>query len=173
MENSKQKCPVCSKNLKGNYCMYCGYLPSGAFIGKNEPTSISDIEIYLGEKYDIINRNKNTGLIFILGPLYFIYSKCPIAGLIGILLDILIFPLTSLLGINALLTLLLIRIMHTAVDNMIYLWLCEKKIKIIKKKYNDNYKEILRANDHNTTSILSLIIALLIIVLFIIFIMTT
>ena len=76
----KMKCPKCGKpiNQKANksfYCLFCGYMENGNTITKTKKNiSASDLEIYLGDRFDKVYRNENMFTIFLL----VIFShKCP------------------------------------------------------------------------------------------------
>lgn len=164
----EKKCPNCGKPLQRNYCLHCGYMDNGVFIGKNTTQSISDVEIYLGRRYDKINRNKNAFLVFILGPFYFCYNRFLFFGLFLILVDFLVCSLLCLLFssifIRPFLIFILWRIMYVAAGNIIYLELCKIKVNIIKKIHPNDYEVLLRKKSENTTSIIMLALAILIIV---------
>ncbi len=59
------KCPNCKKKMKRNFCIYCGYMNNGNFIN-NKPFVIkeTDLELFLGKRFDVINRNKNLFTVF-------------------------------------------------------------------------------------------------------------
>lgn len=97
MENKVIRCPNCNRVLNKDWCIHCGYMTNGEFVQQNPINSISDVEIYLGDRYEKINRNKNTFFIFILGPLYFCYSRFILCGLLFVSLEILIFYLLNIL----------------------------------------------------------------------------
>ena len=86
---SSTKCPNCGKKLTRDFCMHCGYMTSGIFIDVKKPKKITDIEVYLDNRYDKMNRNKNSFVPFFLGPLYFCYNKFLLAGLLAMLFDFL------------------------------------------------------------------------------------
>ena len=94
---SSNKCPNCEKRLTRNFCMHCGYMTSGFFIDVKKPKSITDIEVYLDERYDKMNRNKNSFVTFLLGPLYFCYNKFLLAGLFAMLFYLLFCKLAFLI----------------------------------------------------------------------------
>ena len=75
------KCPKCGKpiNQKANksfYCLYCGYMENGNTITKTKKNiSASDLEIYLGDRFDKVYRNENMFTIFLLGPFSFCFNR--------------------------------------------------------------------------------------------------
>ena len=65
------KCPKCKmplmKDIGHTFCPYCGYLDDGMQIRSSGHGELSDLELYLDDKYDTIVRNKNWAAILILG----------------------------------------------------------------------------------------------------------
>lgn len=165
---STNRCPKCGKIKRFNYCIFCGYMDNGNTIDANKPKEPLDIEIYLGERYEKINRNTNALSLFILGPFYFFYNKFPLIGLLLILIDYLACSLLCLLFtsifIRPIFIFILWRILYSAVGNMLYLELCKFRIKKIKNKYPDTYKDVLLEGSDKTTSPILLVIILLVIV---------
>ena len=54
------KCPKCGKPMTRSFCLYCGYMENGNTITKAEKNpSATDIEIYLGDRFDTICHNEN------------------------------------------------------------------------------------------------------------------
>lgn len=161
---SSNKCPNCGKRLTRNFCMHCGYMTSGIFIDVKKPKSITDIEVYLDERYDKMNRNKNSFVAFLLGPLYFCYNKFLLAGLLAMLFDLLFCKLAFLIFYETFFTLLFslltLRFIYATVANMICLWLFKIKIKLMKKIYKDKYFDYLKKYSKDTTSFLFVILGL-------------
>ncbi len=171
MKNNKDKnlCPNCGMPLQRNYCLHCGYMTNGIFIGKNKPESISDVEMYLGKRYDKINRNENSFIAFFLGPFYFAYNKFVLFCFLCMIFDFLFCKLAVLIfykhtALTRFLAFFILRIGYSACANMLYLWLCSIKVKIIKNIYKEKYIDYLRRHDENTSSILMLILAIAILV---------
>lgn len=164
----KEKCPMCGKPLKRNFCMHCGYMTNGVFIGKNKPIGISDIEIYLGKRFDKILRNKNSAVAFFLGPFYFCYNRFLFFGLLAMIFDFLFCQLAVLIfyknsALTRILSFIILRVGYATYANMIYLWLCGIKVKNIKNKYKDKYIDYLRQHDEMTTSFIMVILAVVIV----------
>lgn len=161
---SSTKCPNCGKKLTRDFCMYCGYMTSGIFIDVKKPKKIRDIEVYLDNRYDKMNRNKNSFVPFFLGPLYFFYNKFLLFGLLAMLFDFLFCKVMFFLFyetfFNLLFSLLILRMIYATVANMICLWLFNIKIKLMKKIYKDKYLDYLRKSSKDTTSFLFIILGL-------------
>ena len=161
---SSNKCPNCRKRLTRNFCMHCGYMTSGIFIDVKKPQSITDLEIYLGDRYDKLNRNKNSFVTFLLGPLYFYYNKFLLAGLLAMFFDLLFCKVMFFLFyetfFNLLFSLFTLRFIYATVANMICLWLFKLKIKLMKKIYQDNYLDYLKKYSKDTTSLLFVILGI-------------
>ena len=84
------KCPKCGKPMTKAFCLYCGYMENGNTITKAEKNpSATDIEIYLGDRFDNICHNENTFLIFFLGPFYFCFNRLLFLGIFCAIIDIL------------------------------------------------------------------------------------
>lgn len=167
MEGKVKRCPNCNRILSRDWCMHCGYMANGKFIQKNSTTSISDVEIYLGDRFDKINQNKNAFWVFILGPLYFCYNRCLFCGLLFVPIEIFICYLLNILFgsiiIRPLFIFFVIRLIFSASFNSIYLWLCKFKVSLIKKRYKDRYIDVLRDMSRHTTSIIFLILGVVIV----------
>lgn len=170
---STNRCPKCGKIKKFNYCIFCGYMDNGNMIDPNKPKEPLDIEIYLGERYEKINRNTNAFSLFILGPFYFFYNKFPLIGLLLILIDYLACSLLCLLFtsvfIRPIFIFILWRILYSTVGNMLYLELCKFRIKKIKNKYPDTYKEVLLKESDKTTSPIIVLVTILLVIVGIIY----
>lgn len=165
MSKAFVNCPKCDMPLHDNFCMHCGYMTNGVYIGEKEVESISDVEMYLGERYDKINRNQNSFLAFVLGPFYFAFNKFPFFGSLCLMFDIAICSLALFLfdrrPIMALFfSFLTLRILYAAMANTIYLWLLKFRVSFIKKVYKDKYIDELRKRDKSTTSFLFLFLGI-------------
>lgn len=170
-------CPNCGKNIKKNYCMFCGYmLDTGNFIDKNKKGEVTPLETYLGYSYDKIVRNKNWISTLILGPLYIAVKGFMIQGGLLFLLDLFLFYFFFTLnnyfplpGFGLILNILLIitnRIIWMTIDNMIYVKLLENKLNKIKDNNPNNYREIIdnMSRSHNDIFSLIIVIGLLILI---------
>lgn len=162
------KCPKCGFQMKRNYCMHCGFMKNGRIITKEgtNPKAL-DAEIYLGERFDTICHNDNTRLIFLLGPFYFCYNKLFFLGVSCVLLDFLIVMAFSYMPIEfgflkLIFAFLTDRVIYMTFSNIIYLKILNKRIEKLKKKYPDNYTEILQSKSDSTKSIPLLILGVLI-----------
>lgn len=168
------KCPKCGKNMShdahNNFCLFCGYLGDGKFISKNEKLQqCSDVEIYLGKRYDNVLHNETNVLIFFLGPLYFCYRKHLILGLLFFFLDVLVYYLVLIFSkdpIILLFTFLFLRVIYMTGANTLYLKLCNIKVKNIKSKFGNNYLDELRKRSDNTCSILYIFLSISIVLSF-------
>lgn len=164
------KCPNCGKKILKDaahqFCIHCGYLDDGKQIHtRDEKRRLSDLEIYLGDDFDKIYRNDTSLACFLLGPFYFCYRHYLLLGVLSFLGEILFwrfwlwcFPRYSFLSF--IFAFFMSRVFFMTVSNMIYLRLCERKIKRIKKKYGDNYLDELRKFNGKSGSILSVILGI-------------
>lgn len=166
-------CSKCNGKIVDGCCVKCGYLKSGNKIQNIEVDKNEDLKLF-NKDFDTIVQNKNLLLIFILGPLYFSYRGYFFTGtLLGIIdylmlyysmnsLDILIiifgsFPTLMLyFSINRLIYIIFANYMCILIDKI--------KIKIIKKKYKENYKEKLKMHKHNKYYLLLTFLVYLIII---------
>ena len=171
------KCPNCKKKMKRNFCIYCGYMNNGNFIN-NKPFVIkgTDLELFLGKRFDVINRNKNLFTVFLLGPFYFCFNRLILLGVLAFFLDIfyyilffiimkILFPLFS--DFYMPIAFFINRLFYLAMANFICLRLLNLKIMKIKKKYPDNYQDILIRKSEEHFSFIQLIIGILIVLLII------
>ena len=176
MSKTIVNCPNCNMPLHDNFCMHCGYMTNGVYIGEKEVESISDIEMYLGERYDKINRNQNSLLVFFLGPLYFSFNKFVLFGSLCFIFDILFCSLALFLfdkrPVMALFfSFFTLRILYAAIANTIYLWLLKFRVSFIKNIYKDKYIDELRKRDKSTTSFLFLFLGIAVVVTILILIL--
>ena len=170
-------CPRCGKLLMKDchhtFCPHCGYLDDGEQIHGYEEHQASDLEIYLGKDFDKIWRNENWFTSFILGPLYLCYRGFILLGLILMPLEWLFWDVMFhsfsrfryyLLGIAVLIS----RLLFSAVNNMICIYFYNRQIKKIKKKHPDTYLEELRKRNGHFNKYMSLVLAVLLFILFVI-----
>ena len=168
------KCPKCGKPImkkesKSFYCLYCGYMENGNTITKTKKNnSASDIEIYLGDRFDKVYRNENMFTIFLLGPFYFCFNRLLFMGVFCAILDVLFYyfyiTIFTLSMFKLLLLFIIVRVLYMTCANMIYMKVYSKKIEKIKLKNPNNYLDILRDCNGKTTSFGMLIVGLLIFV---------
>lgn len=163
-------CPNCGrkiyKDTEHQFCIHCGYLDDGKQIRKrDEKRRLSDMEIYLGDDFDKIYRNDTSLSCFFLGPFYFCYRHYLVLGIVLFLGEVLFwrfwiwcFPRYSLLSFVV--AFFISRVFFMTVSNMIYLWLCERKIKRIKKKYGKDYLDQLREFNGKASSVFGAIIGI-------------
>lgn len=148
------KCPNCGKEMKYNFCIFCGYMTNGNFIEKEKKEEkVSDLELALKEEYHKIMRNDTHILTFLLGPLYLCYRNYYFIGLLLEILNLLLFFLFAYLEpiievilfpffrlpwiisfLILILYILIERLLWMNFDNSIYLSLLKKKIKRIEIK---------------------------------------
>lgn len=174
------KCPKCGRKMihdqKHTFCLFCGYMDDGTIIkGKSEESKVSDVEIYLGKKYDKIYRNDTNLIIFLLGPFYFCYLKHLFLGVFCFFLNILIYYFVGSFTYQYrflffIATFLFLRVIYMTIANMIYLKLCDRKMKKIKLTSSDNYLDELRQLSDHTCSFWNVIWGILIIILIITFV---
>lgn len=88
-KGDQMKCPNCKKKMiDDEFCMYCGYLKNGYFIGKGEKRQVTELEQFLGADYDAIIHNEEQGKIFLWGPLYFAIKDRFFLGILLSLVDL-------------------------------------------------------------------------------------
>lgn len=161
------KCPKCGFKMKDNYCMHCGYMKNGNTISNKESNpSASDLEIYLGDKFDTLYYNENTFLIFILGPLYFCYQSYILLGFLCLILDLVLYYLVMITsfcysGLKLIGLFFGLRVLYMTVSNMICLKLYERRINKLKKKDPVNCLERIQNVNGKTTSIFGVLVLLL------------
>ena len=156
------KCPKCGKPMTKAFCLYCGYMENGNTITKTEKNpSATDIEIYLGDRFDTICHNENTFLIFFLGPFYFCFNRLLFLGVFCAIIDILFyfFCITTfdLSIFKFLLLFIMVRVFYMTCSNMIYMKIYSKKIEKIKLKNPINLLILLAKNPRSSSKLSSLI----------------
>ncbi|MBR6690538.1 MAG: hypothetical protein IKL65_04335 [Bacilli bacterium] len=172
------KCSRCNGKIVDCCCVKCGYLENGNKIENKEIDKNEDLKLF-NKDFDIINRNKNLLLIFILGPLYFSYRGYFFLGTILGLIDLFAFYYSmNLLSIAififgstyvSLFYLLINRLIYIIFANYICVLIDKLKVKRIKKKYKEDYKNKLKEYKHNKYYLLiTLIIYLILFIMFII-----
>lgn len=140
-------CPKCNMKMEKGICIRCGYMSNGNTVNIKKDIIISDLEKYLGNDYQKIYYNENSLLSFFLGPLYFFYLKYPLVAVILMLLDIIsiftvgyIVAFIPILGafsmLSMFITFIINRLIFSAINNMLYLFLISHKIRRIKKHNN-------------------------------------
>lgn len=139
-------CPNCGFEMsKKGYCMHCGYMSNGNIIDTKKAIHASDLELYFGEDYDKIVRNKNWFVAGILGPTYIFCRNHYLVGLILIIIDTLISLFFC--TINAAFRLpsynkfyfMFNRVIWATINNLIYVKLTERSIKKYKEKNPENF----------------------------------
>lgn len=162
------KCPKCGKPMTRFYCLHCGYMRNGKMISKFESNpSASDLEIYLGERFDKIYRNENTWVVFLLGPFYFCLNKLVALGVFCFIIDLILYRLfllvcTSFEFLKFIFFFLFIRVCYMTCANMIYMRFLKKKIEQIKLKNPDNYLDVLREENGKSTNLWYLALGMII-----------
>lgn len=153
------KCPKCGKPMTSFYCLHCGYMRNGKMISKFESNpNASDLEIYLGDRFDKIFRNENSWVIFLLGPFYFCLNKLVALGVFCFILDLILYRIflifcTSFTSLKFIFFFLFIRVCYMTCANMIYMKFLKKEIEQIKLKNPDNYLDILRDANGKSTNL--------------------
>lgn len=146
MEKINKTCPKCGFYMTNNNCVKCGYYEGKSISNieryKNE---VSDVQALLKNEYQKIVYNKNLGLLFILGPLYFGYYHCIFFSIIGIILE---FSISWILGMSndgsniiILFFLIINRTIYVLFGNTVLLKLLNKYISKLKEKHESEYKE--------------------------------
>ena len=142
------KCPKCGFYMKENYCVKCGYY-EGASVSNIDryEKKTNDLELLLKDEYQKIIYNKNLLLIFLLGPLYFCYYNCFLLGFLLIFVEFILICIFGMLCEGSLLVILLILFVNRMIcvvwaNDFIKKILTNRIIKI-KKKYPNNYQEML------------------------------
>ena len=130
------KCPNCGRKMLSDhthtFCIHCGYMENGTFIKKKEDSYVSDVEIYLGNEYEVIYYNNNNYLTLLLGPFYFCYRNYFWLGILGFIFNLFCYFLTYCTFPKFFfLTFLLLRILYMTAANILYLKLLEKKVETI------------------------------------------
>lgn len=174
------KCPNCGRNMvqdhQHTFCLFCGYMDQGVQIKRNTEIPASDVEIYLGQHYDDIYRNRTNYIIFFLGPFYFCYRKYILLGVCFFFLDLILYSFSLLCFPEYSFFVLcfvffILRIAYMSCANILILKLAEKKVRRIRKKYGEQYlEELRRLSDHSSSSFFQLVIGIGIILLVLFFI---
>lgn len=167
------KCPNCGKNIKRRHCMFCGYiLDTGYFTEKSKKGEVTLLDTYLGYDYDKIVRNKNWLSTLLLGPLYVSMKGFIFHGIGLFFLDSFLFyccwlfnaffPLPGFSGLLNLILIIVNRTIWMTIDNMIYIYLLDKKLDIIMKENPNNYRELIDKESRRHSDILCLLITIFI-----------
>ena len=176
MLGDNMKCPNCNKEMKNNYCMVCGYMQNGNFVGECINEKNNDIKIYQ-KNFDIMNQNENKILTMLMGPIYMSYKGYLVLGVILSILDIFFMYLTiyifslipftiSLSFLGFILYLLISRIIFMSFFNSLCLYIDNIKIKRIVKKYKNSYKnKLYKHNNKIIFMILNILIYIIVIIL--------
>ena len=176
-------CPRCNIELENGICLKCGFAESGENIERfKKNDKYTDIRLY-NDDFEEMNTNQYKIINFFMGPLYFSFRNHLIVGTIISLLAFLVLKfeiaLTNyFLSIGTLCTLLAFfnvtfyavinRALYMAFSNSICIALDKIKIKRIKSKYEDPIPVLV---NHNSKSILTLLIQILIYIITAVFIL--
>lgn len=167
-------CPKCNSKIVNGCCIRCGYIDSGNKIqnGDMDIDKYSDMKMF-NKDFDKLNRNKNSFVIFLLGPLYFSYMGYFFIGTVLGLIDYLLFYIlmnNTFIFSFVFITYLYIflnRIIYVVFSNYICILIDKYKIKRIKKKYKDNYLSKLKKYKHHKIYLLfTMLLYILIILIF-------
>lgn len=148
MQSITKKCPHCGFNMTKNYCIKCGYYEGKSVSNINQYTEkVDDLQLLLKDEHLKIIHQKNLGLLFILGPLYFGYYHCFMLSIMGIILE---FSISWVLGMShdgsnliIIFFLLINRILYVLFGNIILLKTLNRYVTKIKEKKANKYQEIL------------------------------
>lgn len=171
-------CSKCNGKIVDGCCVNCGYLENGNKIQKKEIDKNEDLKLF-NKDFDTIVQNKNLLLIFILGPLYFSYRGYFLIGtILGIIDYLLLYYSMNSLDILIMifgsfqifaLYLFINRLIYIIFSNYICILIDKIKIKRIKTKYKENYKEKLKSYKHSKYYLLlTLLVYIIIICIFVI-----
>ena len=171
-------CIKCNGKIVDGCCIKCGYLDSGNQIENIQIDKNEDLKLF-NKDFDIIIQNKNLLLVFILGPLYFSYRGYFFLGTILGIIDYLIFyysmNLFNILVIIfggfqiSMICFFINRLIYIIFSNYLCVLIDKFKIKKLKKKYKENYKDKLKEYKHNKYYLLiTLLIYFILIMMFII-----
>lgn len=171
------KCPNCNKEMHDNYCMVCGYMTNGNFVGEYVEFKNKDIKVFQKD-FDVMNQNSNKILTLFLGPLYFSYKGNFLFGFIFLIIDILLFILSAyifsiipftfpLTFLGVFIYILISRTFYMSFSNYICLRLDEIKISRYKRKYKESYANKLRNNKNHVSFIILDIVLCIFIYIFI------
>lgn len=150
------KCPKCQSEVLDDCCIKCGYMINGNMV-KLEEAPDKNLDLKLFDKdFDKICRNENYYIPLIMGPLYFLYRSNFWLGFLFVIADffllIFVFYIISYLKMLAhfllMLYIVINRIMYAAFANELCIFIDKIKIKKIKKKYGQKYREKLLSH-HN------------------------
>ena len=127
-----KKCPKCGFYMKENDCVRCGYY-EGKSVSNIEryQKEENDLELLLKDEYQRIIYNKNLGLIFLLGPLYFCYYHCYLLGFLAIPIEFIIICIIGMMfdgGLFPILfTLFISRFFYVILANFLLIKYLQKK----------------------------------------------
>lgn len=172
-------CKKCNGKIIDGCCTKCGYLNSGNKIISNETDKNEDLKLF-NKDFNIISENKNLLLVFLLGPIYFSYRGYFFLGTILGIVDYLIFyyimnaldVFVFILGGFgfAVAYILINRVLYIIFSNYLCILIDKFKVKRIKKKYKENYKNELKYYKHNKWYLLiTIIIYIILILIFVIY----
>lgn len=161
-----KNCPKCGRPMHSFWCLHCGYMVNGKVITKESKNpNASDLEIYLGDRFDTVCYNENKLFVFLTGPFYFCFNRFNLLGICAAIGDFLLYALAYYFGginFKLLVLFILMRIIYVTVANMVYMKVLSKRIEKIKKENPDNYLGILRDANGKTVSLLDLVVSALI-----------
>jgi len=171
-------CPKCNSKLVNGCCIKCGYLSNGNQIENKNIDKNEDLKLF-NKDFDKLNLNKNLLLVFILGSLYFSYMGYFFLGtILGILNYFLFYFVMNNIEISisifgtlpvGILYFFINRLLYIIVANYICLQIDKVKIKIIKTRYKDQYKEKLNSHRyHKYYLFITIVIYVILILMFII-----
>lgn len=161
-----KNCPKCGRPMHSFWCLHCGYMVNVKVITKESKNpNASDLEIYLGDRFDTVCYNENKLFVFLTGPFYFCFNRFNLLGICADIGDFLLYALAYYFGginFKLLVLFILMRIIYVTVTNMVYMKVLSKRIEKIKKENPDNYLDILRDANGKTVSLLDLVVSALI-----------
>lgn len=163
-------CPKCGTENKENYCIRCGAIVTDGVVyqisREEKPSIFDDLEIYIGpNSQKIINKNTNYAA-GIFAPLYLIYRKCYLEGIILFTFEISMFYLylfivnkylwffPSIFGRLFRLFILVIHfLLYTIFTNSYYLHKSKKKIEHLKQQPNYQPNILAKAGGTNIIAV--------------------
>ena len=151
-------CPKCGHKLKRNFCTRCGIMinDNGEIVSLKAKEEDHSLEDFLGEDYYKFFQKNNLSAFF-LGPLYFVYHKFYLFGImLGYLEILILFLLKNLNPLLLIFLSLIFCLLYYCYANEIYLFLIKKKMKKIDTKTKEKSED-----KKNTSIIATALVALL------------
>lgn len=141
------QCPKCNTKMARGFCIRCGYIDEETKMRDHQINfEKSDLEKYLKRDYVKVLYNQNKISVFILGPLYFAYRDHFYLSFILGILDVLsaYFMGYFFQSMPIFITSFIINhMLYVMFANAFYMYLVNRKIIKLKKRYPDSYIDII------------------------------